>query len=119
MIRRPPRSTLSSSSAASDVYKRQIQDKEEIKQKQEVKKKETINNEATNSSVKKLTEQLSNQLGAQMFQPIQIKSTATENKQEEQMNEEINCQNDNTNDCLLYTSPSPRDKRQSRMPSSA
>ena len=24
-----------------------------------------------------------------------------------------------TNDCLLYTSPSPRDKRQSRMPSSA
>ena len=25
----------------------------------------------------------------------------------------------NTGDCLLYTSPSPRDKRQSRMPSSA
>ena len=25
----------------------------------------------------------------------------------------------NTIDCLLYTSPSPRDKRQSRMPSSA
>ena len=25
----------------------------------------------------------------------------------------------NVNDCLLYTSPSPRDKRQSRMPSSA
>ena len=25
----------------------------------------------------------------------------------------------NYNDCLLYTSPSPRDKRQSRMPSSA
>ena len=24
-----------------------------------------------------------------------------------------------TNNCLLYTSPSPRDKRQSRMPSSA
>ena len=24
-----------------------------------------------------------------------------------------------TNGCLLYTSPSPRDKRQSRMPSSA
>ena len=24
-----------------------------------------------------------------------------------------------TNSCLLYTSPSPRDKRQSRMPSSA
>ena len=25
----------------------------------------------------------------------------------------------NSNTCLLYTSPSPRDKRQSRMPSSA
>ena len=42
-----------------------------------------------------------------------------------------NCQNEyrtfkaelsnsaNRNNCLLYTSPSPRDKRQSRMPSSA
>ena len=26
---------------------------------------------------------------------------------------------ENPKDCLLYTSPSPRDKRQSRMPSSA
>ena len=26
---------------------------------------------------------------------------------------------DHIKDCLLYTSPSPRDKRQSRMPSSA
>ena len=26
---------------------------------------------------------------------------------------------DHSEDCLLYTSPSPRDKRQSRMPSSA
>ena len=26
---------------------------------------------------------------------------------------------DKVNSCLLYTSPSPRDKRQSRMPSSA
>ena len=26
---------------------------------------------------------------------------------------------DQSNNCLLYTSPSPRDKRQSRMPSSA
>ena len=27
--------------------------------------------------------------------------------------------NENLNDCLLYTSPSPRDQRGSRMPSSA
>ena len=29
------------------------------------------------------------------------------------------CQNSLDQSCLLYTSPSPRDKRQSRMPSSA
>ena len=28
-------------------------------------------------------------------------------------------ENPSSKDCLLYTSPSPRDKRQSRMPSSA
>ena len=33
--------------------------------------------------------------------------------------ESINTTSDNTYVCLLYTSPSPRDKRQSRMPSSA
>ena len=31
----------------------------------------------------------------------------------------FNPQIDDANNCLLYTSPSPRDKRQSRMPSSA
>eukprot|EP00658_Telonema_sp_P-2_P023327 TRINITY_DN19344_c0_g1_i4.p2 TRINITY_DN19344_c0_g1~~TRINITY_DN19344_c0_g1_i4.p2 ORF type:complete len:178 (+),score=50.22 TRINITY_DN19344_c0_g1_i4:144-677(+) len=35
MIRRPPRSTLSSSSAASDVYKRQLQDRIKGLEKQE------------------------------------------------------------------------------------
>ena len=29
------------------------------------------------------------------------------------------CHNDKLNDCLLYTSPSPRDRTRSRMPSSA
>ena len=33
--------------------------------------------------------------------------------------EEINNIAQEYSDCLLYTSPSPRDKRQSRMPSSA
>ena len=35
-----------------------------------------------------------------------------------QTTKEINDRNESFN-CLLYTSPSPRDKRQSRMPSSA
>ena len=29
------------------------------------------------------------------------------------------CDKDNHTDCLLYTSPSPRDRQKSRMPSSA
>ena len=33
--------------------------------------------------------------------------------------QEIDLSSENIKDCLLYTSPSPRDKRQSRMPSSA
>ena len=33
--------------------------------------------------------------------------------------EDLNNICDECKDCLLYTSPSPRDKRQSRMPSSA
>ena len=32
---------------------------------------------------------------------------------------ELLCKSDKVSNCLLYTSPSPRDKRQSRMPSSA
>ena len=31
----------------------------------------------------------------------------------------VDLDSDKAKDCLLYTSPSPRDKRQSRMPSSA
>ena len=47
---------------------------------------------------------------------------------QEQMNEKdeegceggcVCCGFEDLKDCLLYTSPSPRDKRQSRMPSSA
>ena len=34
-------------------------------------------------------------------------------------NTELKAAMDQNGDCLLYTSPSPRDKRQSRMPSSA
>ena len=36
-----------------------------------------------------------------------------------QNNAKLKGANDTNNACLLYTSPSPRDKRQSRMPSSA
>ena len=45
--------------------------------------------------------------------------TANQNFQLEAKKEYINLVNNRYISCLLYTSPSPRDKRQSRMPSSA
>ena len=78
MIRRPPRSTLDRSSAASDVYKRQLQtlffrDIDEL-----------FNEFSENRKV------ISQRVGARYGIS-----------------------------CLLYTSPSPRDRTRSRMPSSA
>ena len=78
MIRRPPRSTLDRSSAASDVYKRQHKIYEEILYLKAI---------AFKDELKSL--QSANILAAL----VKI--------------------------CLLYTSPSPRDRTRSRMPSSA
>ena len=47
------------------------------------------------------------------------KSAATADTECEHFSESSDSDNDGVGDCLLYTSPSPRDKRQSRMPSSA
>ena len=78
MIRRPPRSTLDRSSAASDVYKRQVL---------------TLVNQNTT-----LIEALALAGGiSEMGKAKKVKLIR----------------------CLLYTSPSPRDRTRSRMPSSA
>ena len=78
MIRRPPRSTLDRSSAASDVYKRQVYD---------------LGGGTFDISIL--------ELGDGVF--------------------EVKATNGDTHlgGCLLYTSPSPRDRTRSRMPSSA
>ena len=78
MIRRPPRSTLDRSSAASDVYKRQQQFVDRAREARKV--------DAERSVGDALRQQR---------------------------------QHDEAGDCLLYTSPSPRDRTRSRMPSSA
>ena len=78
MIRRPPRSTLDRSSAASDVYKRQ--------------------------GVGKARADGVDDAGQEEFR-------AAEAEAREDM-EEMGA-------CLLYTSPSPRDRTRYRMPSSA
>ena len=78
MIRRPPRSTLDRSSAASDVYKRQGQ--------------------GFKGSRK------STPFAAQVASEVAGRAAIEQGIK---------------NVCLLYTSPSPRDRTRSRMPSSA
>ena len=78
MIRRPPRSTLDRSSAASDVYKRQVLYK--------IKVYILVSNLIIYNYLKIIS---------QVYALL------------------------NFNNCLLYTSPSPRDRTRSRMPSSA
>ena len=85
MIRRPPRSTLDRSSAASDVYKRQM-----------------IYIETPANPTNDLID-------------IQAKKEIA--KHFSTKDKEVYLAVDNT--CLLYTSPSPRDRTRSRMPSSA
>ena len=78
MIRRPPRSTLDRSSAASDVYKRQVQHGDHA-------------------------------VGVDAAVDLDRQGLAGELVDDVQQLQR----------CLLYTSPSPRDRTRSRMPSSA
>ena len=87
MIRRPPRSTLDRSSAASDVYKRQL-----IMLNESMPAMKAFR-EALASSSSLLVHADSN------FRALSVTALSY-------------C-------CLLYTSPSPRDRTRSRMPSSA
>ena len=79
MIRRPPRSTLDRSSAASDVYKRQVVDRLDV----------VLGPERCGGGGDEAADGVEE---AGDFQGVV---------------------------CLLYTSPSPRDRTRSRMPSSA
>ena len=98
MIRRPPRSTLDRSSAASDVYKRQAL---------------WINPNNTNQLY----------LGTDGGVYISLDKGATWSfVQSLPVGQFYHAAVDDRkpyNICLLYTSPSPRDRTRSRMPSSA
>eukprot|EP01015_Nassula_variabilis_P011610 TRINITY_DN1940_c0_g1_i9.p2 TRINITY_DN1940_c0_g1~~TRINITY_DN1940_c0_g1_i9.p2 ORF type:complete len:106 (+),score=46.68 TRINITY_DN1940_c0_g1_i9:46-363(+) len=95
MIRRPPRSTQSRSSAASDVYKRQI-----------------FINKFPNFVFQTLSQIL------QFGQVSHNKSQYQFGSNSLQMVFQLITSNKHSI-CLLYTSPSPRDRQKSRMPSSA
>ena len=95
MIRRPPRSTLDRSSAASDVYKRQVY--------------QFLHSDYGTQTIEDLRS-----VGVQLTEPQReelptgVAASALEGKTLVV-----------TGTCLLYTSPSPRDRTRSRMPSSA
>ena len=88
MIRRPPRSTLDRSSAASDVYKRQKQSFALIS---------NVLNKTKNT----------------------VEQEVLANRVSKPITKSLYLVNDYLKGCLLYTSPSPRDRTRSRMPSSA
>eukprot|EP00656_Telonema_subtile_P006381 TRINITY_DN12942_c0_g1_i4.p1 TRINITY_DN12942_c0_g1~~TRINITY_DN12942_c0_g1_i4.p1 ORF type:complete len:148 (-),score=42.22 TRINITY_DN12942_c0_g1_i4:46-489(-) len=147
MIRRPPRSTLSSSSAASDVYKRQAEDSIGIYAQTErviqlfKNAAEIAQNDADPFSalgvlcnlsreyddaagwfrkalqLKPSSHSLWNKLGATQANGSRSKDALHAYNQALALKPTYGRAWINT--CLLYTSPSPRDRTRSRMPSSA
>ena len=102
MIRRPPRSTLDRSSAASDVYKRQVFDSKPIL---------VLSAHQINLLSESAIDADGDSLAYSLIAPKNSEIT------------NVNFANGFTAEqfisCLLYTSPSPRDRTRSRMPSSA
>ena len=105
MIRRPPRSTLDRSSAASDVYKRQAV---------------TFTNDIQPIITENCTNRGCHHGGEQVslltYDDVIKNGYVVEgNPKDNVLYQAI----DSKHTCLLYTSPSPRDRTRSRMPSSA
>eukprot|EP00658_Telonema_sp_P-2_P053666 TRINITY_DN4226_c0_g1_i1.p2 TRINITY_DN4226_c0_g1~~TRINITY_DN4226_c0_g1_i1.p2 ORF type:complete len:105 (+),score=45.45 TRINITY_DN4226_c0_g1_i1:101-415(+) len=103
MIRRPPRSTLSSSSAASDVYKRQMQARV-VEQEGGA--------QATADKITALECELKAKDEELKAKDEELKAKDEEHrqadKQHTQKAKDI-AEALKANSCLLYTSPSPRD----------
>eukprot|EP00828_Plagiopyla_frontata_P010646 TRINITY_DN15717_c0_g1_i1.p2 TRINITY_DN15717_c0_g1~~TRINITY_DN15717_c0_g1_i1.p2 ORF type:complete len:100 (-),score=22.67 TRINITY_DN15717_c0_g1_i1:21-320(-) len=96
---RQSRSTLSSSSAASDVYKRQYQ-----------RRVHGVNIVGAQQLIKQFPNAVL----------LYLANTSKKSLEEElQKKKIVQEQIEKLVGCLLYTSPSPRDRRKSRMPSSA
>ena len=100
MIRRPPRSTLDRSSAASDVYKRQVQADGGADHYMGY-----LVLQSTDNKIFDVIE------GQQRLTTLMLIILAALKNLTRLIAE--------NNNCLLYTSPSPRDRTRSRMPSSA
>ena len=121
MIRRPQRSTLSSSSAASDVYKRQVlEELEKTSEAAEAAWKESQRVLEQWQEIWRIDQKVCQALKPQMEERSEVMhqyekinglyQLLSGNRKNSRMDIET---------CLLYTSPSPRDGLLSRMPSSA
>src|SRR5665648_1278381 len=97
MIRRPPRSTLSSSSAASDVYKRQ----ERMKSDPKIRIQYAGKYVSASNSWKKWQGEVK---GLQRLDAVNVKKAG-----EAEFTKWVTADPERIKNCLLYTSPSPRD----------
>ena len=109
MIRRPTRSTLDRSSAASDVYKRQDFSKIQFSISGSNVHIDSDGNLIYSSPFGIISED----------QPIAIQDGKKLKASWVLKDGIVSISVDGYNPCLLYTSPSPRDRTRSRMPSSA
>src|SRR5680860_901547 len=128
MIRRPPRSTQSRSSAASDVYKRQLYEHVVNCFKDAEKRKKEIEQQAAAESTQ--WEGVIEIFNDRFFVPFRLIATNRDRvvlgqekllklgfEFEEGVERTPVERGDLLEICLLYTSPSPRDGLLSRMPS--
>eukprot|EP00831_Metopus_contortus_P028907 TRINITY_DN23893_c0_g1_i3.p1 TRINITY_DN23893_c0_g1~~TRINITY_DN23893_c0_g1_i3.p1 ORF type:complete len:118 (+),score=24.74 TRINITY_DN23893_c0_g1_i3:126-479(+) len=117
MIRRPPRSTQGVSSAASDVYKRQELEPQKVNV---LARNNSIDHPVLSSPrAPHMTSCRRYNIKTNRFEdiPVSVPFSHNNNGNEESIrNPTLSPQGRN---CLLYTSPSPRDLSTSRMPSSA
>ena len=112
MIRRPPRPTLDRSSAASDVYKRQLIGREFLRQVIHPLPVEGLDGGVAHQLVIGLiADPLRPGVGRQRLE-VRHDESADELAAVADHDELVD-------DCLLYPSPSPRDRTRTRMPSSA
>eukprot|EP00656_Telonema_subtile_P041168 TRINITY_DN46295_c0_g1_i1.p1 TRINITY_DN46295_c0_g1~~TRINITY_DN46295_c0_g1_i1.p1 ORF type:complete len:123 (-),score=32.54 TRINITY_DN46295_c0_g1_i1:34-402(-) len=122
MIRRPRRSTLSSSSAASDVYKRQVGEEPYASQHaKEVRWGLSPLSQVSAACQVPVNEGIFRNVRQEVQRAAQEKAQveAAQRVQREAMVTQREVAVAQREACLLYTSPSPRDRTRSRMPSSA
>eukprot|EP00657_Telonema_sp_P-1_P002637 TRINITY_DN16083_c0_g1_i1.p1 TRINITY_DN16083_c0_g1~~TRINITY_DN16083_c0_g1_i1.p1 ORF type:complete len:146 (+),score=11.31 TRINITY_DN16083_c0_g1_i1:89-526(+) len=145
MIRRPPRSTQSRSSAASDVYKRQrtaynngrrdfyrpgsrVYDKNgrvSVNKNYNPNRTNTMitstgrnNTSVRTNNTRNTVTRNSNTAATNVRNSANTRNNTTTSVKNTR-SENVVRTNTRSNTCLLYTSPSPRDRTRSRMPSSA